>query len=810
MDSNVLTPKGHEFQNNKDENIIVNEKSIIFKDKRCSGDHIEIISNDKKFIKIIFRNPGELYTVNSDFSEILQEKLEQFQEITIILDYQRLSFELEAKEIKNLIDQFKKKNDTKLSLIIKNCYYKPEKDLKQIKYDNKLILNKLEIDDELYSLTTKLNDLFPNLQVNELILKKFKFNSKSQLSNFCKFIRDVDCKKLTLEDIYIELILKKDENDDEYKDLDIYFSFVDGIITVENIYTTIASLTLRDCPLFAIEGDIFNAQNGFKNKDIDIDENSLINPSIITRFKIKNQKYEICFDLDSFKIKIEERGDKNKYDYIDYLDYIFNIIISFKRNGQKIIEDKKNWNDIEDGLGEINRKNFYKLIFKNFDITKFEFIFDDDLTFIKEENWIFNEEEQKRKKRWEILEKDLEKFDFEKLSGVKEVVFDNCSNFFVKWILHFIKGKNYENKSVNDDLNLLKIKKCGKDYIDLNNILTMRIKNVILFDSPLIVPKKDEQIKSENHLNYIVGDLGSIGNLTIKINSLDCYGKQYNLNTYETLRILVELMKEPRFQRNLTFELNSLWNIMTYLVNEIYFKNQGFYKDPNDEETGQDKIPNDDLKGVINELDIIKEKPICLPKHIFFSSKKKRDYIYFKAFNMECLKGSIITLRNLTIKKQTENFDNQNYLIVKYNRQVKSYTDNQDLKKIDFGSDGFFTDRDYKYFFSINEIETVELINVLFSNYKDNNLKDKEEETIINLMSINDFEKKSIIENNYKEMHFPNYRIDVKTLNGVLYKNFYFEDVGIMFKYFMHIIEPQNENERRIPISNDSYEKKKL
>ena len=609
-----------------------------------------------------------------------------------------------------------------------------------------------------------------------------------------------------LEDIFIELILKKDKNDEEYKDLDIYFSFVDEIITLENIYTSINSLTLRDCPLFAIEGDIFNSQIENRIKVIDIDENSLINPSIVTKFKIKNQRYEICFDLDSFKLKIEEKGDNNKYDYIDYLDYIFNIIIEFNRDNQKIVEDKKNWDDIEDGLGDLNRKKLYKLIFKNFDTTKFEYIYDDELTFIKEKDWILDEEEKKKKERWEKLENDLQNYDFEKLSEVKEVVFDNCSNFFVKWILHFIKGKNNEIRNLNDDLNLLKIKKCGKDYIDLNNILTMRIKNVILFDSPLIIPGG---IKN-NNLASIVGNLGTFGNLTIKINSLDCYGKQYNLDTYKTLEILVEIIKENKFNRNLTFELSSLSSIMTYLGNEEYLKNPTFYKEPNDEERGKDEINNDILKGVVNENDIIKEKFTYLPKHIFFSSKRKRDFIYYTpSFNLKCLEGAIITLQNLTIKKTTENFDNQNYYSIKLNKQTKSYTDNNDLKKIDFGSDNFSIDRDFKFFFSENHIGTVELLNVTFSNFKDNNLKDIEQETIINLMSNNNEEENSIHLNNYNRTHFPNYRIDVKTLNGVLYRNFFFENIGIMFKYFMYIIEPQNENEKRNMISNDAYEKKK-
>jgi len=178
--------------------------------------------------------------------------------------------------------------------------------------------------------------------VNELILKKFKFNSKTQLLNFCEFIIKVGCKKLTLEDIFIDLIIKKDENDNEYKDLDIYLSYIDGVISIDNTYTTIYSLTLRDCPLFAIIGNMFTYKNPHEYKitykDIDIDETSLINPSIITKFKIHNGKYDICFDLDSYKLQLEENEDNEneyEYDFIDYLDFIFNIIIKFERKEQK-------------------------------------------------------------------------------------------------------------------------------------------------------------------------------------------------------------------------------------------------------------------------------------------------------------------------------------------------------------------------------------------------------------------------------------------------------------------------------------------
>ena len=111
-----------------------------------------------------------------------------------------------------------------------------------------------------------------------------------------------------MDDFFIELIIKKNENDDEYNDLDIYFSFIDKFIVINNVLTDIKSLTLRDCPLFAIIGDIFSKDNMNSNvkRCIDIDQNSLLNPGIITKFKIVDGKCDICFDLDSYKLKLEE------------------------------------------------------------------------------------------------------------------------------------------------------------------------------------------------------------------------------------------------------------------------------------------------------------------------------------------------------------------------------------------------------------------------------------------------------------------------------------------------------------------------
>ena len=790
-----------------------NKPSDFFKDTKLSTEFLEIIDEEKNKILIIFRNQSELNSKNHH--EIIKDRIKDFKEITLIFDYESLAIELDTNELKKFIfniDNNISKSNQKLNLIIKNTYMNPDKELTPISYDNKLILNKLEISDELYSFSPNLNYLFPNIEVNELILKKFKFNSKEQLSNFFQFIINTKCRTLTLDDIFIELIIQKDENDKEYKDLDIYISYIDGIIVLDNIYTSINSLTLRDCPLFAIIGNMFtynDSKGSIIYKNIDIDQTSLLNPSIITKFKIKDGKYDITFDLDSFKLQLENE-DTNEYDYIDYLTYMFNIIISFTSKNQKlkIKED-------EDGVGIIDRKRFHKLVFKNFDTTKFEYITDDDITFIEEENWVLSKEEKKKKQKWDNFVDELKNFKYEKLSQVQELVFDNCSYFFIKWILNFIKGKdNKKDDNFNYDFNLLKFKKCANDYVNLKKVLTMKINKLILFDTPLIIGKKFPKKKEKKHLDMIIDNLGTIDILILKINSLESYGKENNLNTIKTYEILVELITNKNFNKQLIFEFNALSSIMTYLAFKEYSKNKKFYYNEEEEETNIDIINEENYKR-INEEEKESDKNedlylshTSLPVHMFFNSKKYRDYIYYRAFKLESLNKSEIILKNMTIKKETENFENQNFLIKKYSLQnkVKNQSQNYELQKIDFGSDGFNIDRDYKYFFSINNIKTVVLINVCFSNFKDPILKQKENETIINLISTNRFEQESINKNKYSDIKIPNYKIDTKTLNSFLFKNFLFENIGMMFQYFLLRIEPQYKEETEA--SPDSIEKK--
>ena len=242
-----------------------NEKSKIFKEGNVGTNYIEI-DNDEQNLKIVFRMNEELNSKTAkNMNEINEKNLEEYKEITLIFDFQSLSQNLNidnlSQLIKNLWDPIERLNkettNIKLSLIIRNCLIE---EIKPIDIDN-LKLNKLEISDELYSISNNLDILFPDLEVNELVLKKFKFNSKLQLSNFCKFITRVDCKKLLLDDIFVELIIKRSEDDKEYKDLDIYFTFIDSFIHFDNTFTEIDTLILRDCPLFAIIDNLFTKKN---------------------------------------------------------------------------------------------------------------------------------------------------------------------------------------------------------------------------------------------------------------------------------------------------------------------------------------------------------------------------------------------------------------------------------------------------------------------------------------------------------------------------------------------------------------------
>jgi hypothetical protein len=259
----------------------------------------------------------------------------------LIFDLQNLSKKLEPKEVNELINKYEPKN-----IIIKNSRIEELSKIK-LSEDNKLI--ELFISDELYSMSGKLDALFGKINTNKLTLKNFKINSKLQLEKFLYFILGTNCKELILEDIFIELLIKKDENDETFNILDEYIGFENGKFYIkfgkEKEETQLTKLKLIDCPLFAITDDTFKDINKYKDIEIDIDENSLLNPSIITRFRINKGLSDFCFDLDSYKLNKEGEDD-----YMENIKYIID----------NIIDD--------------NNNEYNKLIFNNFDITKYEYI----------------------------------------------------------------------------------------------------------------------------------------------------------------------------------------------------------------------------------------------------------------------------------------------------------------------------------------------------------------------------------------------------------------------------------------------------
>ena len=776
--------------NDKNDSTKTNESFIFIKEPK-NYNYYEIYDNTNKIIKMIFGSEKG-FNVKKSYLDKIQNN--NFKEIIIIFDFNNLAEKLLFKDLEALLKRVRDTTKAELSLIIKNCLLnEEEKDNDKYEPQENFKLKKLEIDDELYSFSPNIYQLFKNFKAKELILKKFKFNSKDQLNDFSSFIESIECNKLTLDDFFIELIIKKNEDDNEYNDLDIYFTLSESFITFNQSATHINSLTLRDCPLFAIVNDLFYLISSKNLKlNIDIDQNSLLNPSIITKFKIKDGQCDICFDLDSYKLRLEE--EEKNCDYVDLLYYIFNII---NPNWKKKKEDEKPM--IEDtGVNNLNPKLFHKLIFKNFDTTKYEFITGEDVTYIDEDNWELSEEEEIRRKKFEDLKHDLDNADLKNFPPIKELVFDNCSNFFIQRILNFLKGKDIM-QTEDYDFDLIKLKKCGKDLVDITRILLMKTKKLILFDTPLIITGKDnKKKKEEKYLSTLKSygtKMGSVDYLTLKLNSLDCYGSEYNLNIMQTYEILVELIECPNFNKNLIFEMNALSGIMTYLAYKTYVKNQSFYNNQNGTEDGKDDIDGKQPEAIEEEY-LFKEDVNYLPKYIFFTSKKHRDYIYPNAFKLNMNLTGPITIKNTTIKRCYENYENQNYLIFKKLEETKkndkkgdskSYTTNKELRKMDFGSDGFYIDRDYKYFFYENDIKNVILENVAFSTYKDNNLESKEErnyETIINLIgkNKNGFGLKKYEDD--KNFSYPNYIMDVKTFHGIFFRNYGYDHVSTFFKQY--------------------------
>ena len=277
------------------------------------------MSDTYNVIKDTKNNTTYLIIRDTEFKTEYYKK-EENENLTIVFNLEDLSKQLSPSFASNIILKFQPK-----SLKIENSLVESSNDNffnnnKELKFDI------VYISDECYSMSPNLNDLFPSLNTKSLILKKIKINSKKQLNNFLNFIKNSNCESLFLEDIFIELLIKKDENDENFNVLNEYISFKNGkfYIKSENLdkkdsnLNNLKKLKLIDCPLFAITKDTFNDINKYKDIEIDIDENSLLDPSIITKFIFNKGLSDFCFDLDSYKLNKEGKED----DYTRNLEYM--------------------------------------------------------------------------------------------------------------------------------------------------------------------------------------------------------------------------------------------------------------------------------------------------------------------------------------------------------------------------------------------------------------------------------------------------------------------------------------------------------
>ena len=478
---------------------------------------------------LIFR---ELFENSDDILYNIQKEINSDNKVlNIIIDINDLSKKITIDKenyIHGIIQSFEDVKRNNLNIFFKNCLIEQpshDEDYSKMLFfeDEQLLINKLYISDELYIMSPYLNLLFKSYFAKELILKKIKINSKLQLSNFFNYIaRNYECEKLILEDISIELIIKLGKIDNTYNELNQYFYFSKGRILIkkmENSNIKIKKLKLIDCPLFALTDDTFFEIEKYKEISINIDSNSLLNPEMITKFKINGGLIDVCYDLDSYKVNNE---DEDK-DYLEYIKYIIDLILE-------------------------NINNYRKIKFKNFDITKFEYIIGENYTKINEDNWVLNEEEYNKKIKYENFYRELkEKTKDKKFKNMKELIFNNCSINFMELIFSL----------VNTDLNLLKLKKCAKEFFDLNKISHLNIIHLSLFDIPINFTKE---------IKY------KIKNLTIKINGLEYYCEINNLNYYKTIGKIVEFMSNSYNYRNLCLEMNTLPIVMSFLFSKKFNK----------------------------------------------------------------------------------------------------------------------------------------------------------------------------------------------------------------------------------------------
>jgi hypothetical protein len=278
------------------------------------------------------------------------------------------------------------------------------------------------------------------------------------------------------------------------------------------------------------------------------------------------------------------------------------------------------------------------------------------------------------------------------------------------------------------NINLLKIKKCAKEYFNLYSLYNFNIKDLYLFDTPIIGDSKDS--KDNTTLNNET--------LTIKIVSLNHYCQENNLDFYlvmENIKKLIDLTKA----KNICFEMNALPWLMTYLMTSKQYK--------------------DNIK--INE---IKE----IPMYFNQSDNFKRINWTVNSDKFDDLKNKNIILRRNNIRNKLENYY--------YLKEVVESFVHQDKNKkepSDYGRDIAYFDEDYKLFFIYNGVTSITIENSLFTNYK-NELKSDEA-----IKKIEDNSNQTItnfISKNIK------YKIDIKTLKQVLLKNNNIDDFSHLMK----------------------------
>ena len=688
------------------------------------NDYLYFLEN-KEMVFIVIRqiNADKNYDI---FTQIENRSLkEKKKKIVLVYDFWNINESLEPKKQME-IEAFYLKNKPSY-IVFKHCLVKESFSFFG---NNKLKLEGLYITDELYSMSPNLNNLFENVKTKKLYVKKIKINSKKQLSNFFDFIKNTECEELILDDVFIELIIKEKKDDDN--ELNQYFSYEDGKIIVkkdEEIYCdNIKKLKLIDCPLFALpEGDnSFKDINNYKDISIDIDENSLLNPEMITKFKINEGLIDVCYDLDSFKVNNEDE----KKDYLEYIKYIIGIILE-------------------------NINNYRKIKFKNFDITKFEYVTGENyINFDENSNiWVLNEEENNKKKQFENFDTKIkDEIKGKKFENMKELIIDNCTNNFIELILSMI----------NTDLDLLKLKKCAKDFFYIEKIRNIYIKHLFLFDTPI----KYEEFKN-----------GEPDKLSLKIVTLGHYCQENNLNYYKTMdqiRTLISSLKKSC----ICFEMNALPILMTFLMSEIFYNNQETEKEkkiltyfPKDLNTEKKEENNKDDK---NEKNKQEEK-----KELF------RKYWANKSEEFKSLKDKKIILKKNNIRNQLENF-----YILKDTLGIDEFKkeDKNKNAKSDFGRDIACLDIDYQSFFIKNQLKEIILENCLFTNFKNVELKSQEIIKKLNQIKIN-----PTFENFFNENI--TYKIDMKTLKELIFNQNDINDFAMVMKIYNVLEEEKGKLE---------------